>query len=385
MNRDASTAEVEVEAGKLVEQLREAQAGGSGVKNVRIEVRDSDNARHIEIVLPVGALRESGQGHFIEVATEHGTVKLPIDYLSGTAIAPGDTVTLRVSQADAMAMTNDWQAAVGDRPVVTVELLDRNNEPVRGAFGDNLQLSIPYELTEEEADSTHMLVLVRIDVQGNIAVVPSARYARDDATVRGMMDRSGTYAVVRMERADFADVDGDGWAELSIEALAARGVINGIGEGFYGPDRPITRADFVTMLVRMLGLQGSAANDGFSDVDEAAYYYEALGIAQELGLIQGQGDGRFRPDGTITRQDMFTIVSRAGSMLGLLQTEETDPEKLDAFRDSDRVAGYARESVARLITLGLVEGNGNQVRPEANATRSETAVFLYRILNKMYE
>ena len=87
-----------------------------------------------------------------------------------------------------------------------------------------------------------------------------------------------------------------------------------IYDGTFGPQRNITRAEFVTMAIRMVEyVKSNFTGDfgsGFKDVDKNAWYAENIETAKELGLIKGDGTGNFRPDDAITRAEAMTIVNR---------------------------------------------------------------------------
>lgn len=177
----------------------------------------------------------------------------------------------------------------------------------------------------------------------------------------------------------FTDLAGYDWAKMQIEALASMGVINGTSETAFSPGMNITRADFICMLVRALKLN-EAVDSNFSDIPSTAYYYQSVGIAKKLGIAMGKGDNLFMPKENISRQDMMVIISRAMKISGK-QLDESASD-LSGFKDASKVATYAVNSAAQLIKAGIVMGNNGNINPEGTATRAETAVIMYRILNQ---
>ena len=380
VDEQGTLATAEVDAERWNEQLEQAVAGANGIKSVRIEVGNSGEAGRIQISLPAGALSQTSLSHRVEVVTAHGTIELPSNAVTAAA---GEQVYLTVERLDNLSVPASIRGQVGIRPVVSVELTDRNERALTWNGQAKVKATIPYSLSTEDQNQAHTLVVYAIDAAGQATLVPNARYDSTSGTIRGVLDQLGTYAVAQPGIMRFDDLSAHIWAKTQIEALAARQVILGIGEHAYGPASNITRADFVTLLVRALRLQGSAA-DNFSDVSSDAYYFEPLGVAKSLGLIEGQGENRFNPRSTITRQEMFTIVARAMDKLDLLALDASTGA-LDAFHDAAQVADYAKDGMAGLVAAGLVEGDAGTIRPRANATRAETAVFLYRLMNKAYE
>lgn len=173
----------------------------------------------------------------------------------------------------------------------------------------------------------------------------------------------------------FNDIDSVPWAREAILALAQKGVISGMSDTEYAPQSAIRRADFVILLVRMLGLDGEITGS-FDDVAQDDYYYEPVALAKSLGIISGVGDNKFAPESSITRQDMMVMTYNALDKLNMADFEEAD---LSDFRDESSVSDYAYESVSRLVGAGYISGDNGSLNPKNNTTRAETAVFLYQI------
>ena len=110
----------------------------------------------------------------------------------------------------------------------------------------------------------------------------------------------------------FTDVPADMWCADAVNTLASLGIVEGIGNGLYAPDRAITRAEFTVIAMRFAELDTSGENI-FSDVNPNDWFYEQVVGSIKYGWIQGYADGTFRPDNTITRAEVTTITNR---MLG---------------------------------------------------------------------
>lgn len=110
----------------------------------------------------------------------------------------------------------------------------------------------------------------------------------------------------------FMDVDSDTWYADAVHALASLGIINGVGDNRYEPERAITRAEFTVMATRFAHVQ-TAGVDTFSDVSESDWFFPYVATCVQYGWIDGYPDGTFRPDNSITRSEVTTIVNR---MLG---------------------------------------------------------------------
>ena len=110
----------------------------------------------------------------------------------------------------------------------------------------------------------------------------------------------------------FTDVAADAWYAKAVNTLASLGIVDGIGDNHYAPERAITRAEFTVIAMRFAHLDTSGENI-FSDVTADAWYYDYVVGSIQYGWINGYEDSTFRPNNTITRSEVTAIVNR---MLG---------------------------------------------------------------------
>ena len=180
----------------------------------------------------------------------------------------------------------------------------------------------------------------------------------------------------------FSDLQSVPWAKESIEALAAKGIVNGPGDGTFRPNNKVTRAEFIKMLMTAFDLVDKNAKSTFSDVKAGMWYYEAVASAEKLGIVKGKGDGSFGVNEQITRQDMAVMVYRTSLILGMNLKDGSGEVR---FVDKGDISAYALEAVAVMQENGIINGIGdNRFAPENNATRAEAAVIIYR-LYKMFK
>ncbi len=179
---------------------------------------------------------------------------------------------------------------------------------------------------------------------------------------------------------EFTDLQGYDWAAEAIGRLAQKEIIRGVSKNEFAPSNSIKRADFMLLLVRMMGIDTSSKPaDNFADVPESAYYYNELGTAKALGIATGVSESEFAPERNITREEMFTLVHRVMKKLGYLD-RDSDQSVLNAYADSQTISGYARAAIATMSELKLVQGDAKGcVTPKNPATRAEAAVFIDRV------
>lgn len=181
----------------------------------------------------------------------------------------------------------------------------------------------------------------------------------------------------------FTDLGNYPWAEDYINSLASQGIVNGYNDNTFKPGDNVKRADFIIMLLKAMGVDTTkSASDNFSDVRADKYYYNAVGIAKEMGIASGSNDGTFSPENNITRQDMMILAKKAVEM----QTGTSltgDVSVLDQFADKDSISAYAVDSLAAMVEGGIVSGTGNNIQPKDNTTRAQAAVIISKVLDLM--
>lgn len=183
---------------------------------------------------------------------------------------------------------------------------------------------------------------------------------------------------------NFTDLDSVPWARESILALAEAGVISGTSATTFSPANPIKRGDFIALLMRMLQPAGEMG-PGFDDVPPTSYYYREITQAQGLGIAAGAGNNQFRPEDSISRQDMMVLTYRALLLTGVLEDAASEASVLERFRDAQMISAYAVAGVARVVEEGMISGDtAGRIQPLQNTTRAETAVFLYRVYQRIY-
>ena len=137
----------------------------------------------------------------------------------------------------------------------------------------------------------------------------------------------------------FDDVPEGAWYAEPVNVMAKLGIVKGVGDDKFEPDREITRAEFTAMAMRFAEGETGGKNI-FSDVDEDDWFYDVVVDSIKYGWIEGYPDGTFRPQNLITREEVTTIVNR---MLGRLPDEkfiDAHEDDLDLFPDVTKNWAY---------------------------------------------
>lgn len=174
----------------------------------------------------------------------------------------------------------------------------------------------------------------------------------------------------------FADMPGwRDWSHPGIDFCVKHGLMNGVGEDRFLPGANMTRAQLVTILYRAAGSPAAEYSGTFSDVPKGQWFSDAVEWAAANGIVKGVGNGRFLPEGEITREQLATILHRCG---GVSAPQGT----LSHFPDAAEVGSYAREAMIWATEAGLINGiprgEENYLCPLNPATRAQTAGIIMR-------
>ncbi len=172
----------------------------------------------------------------------------------------------------------------------------------------------------------------------------------------------------------FSDLQGFEWAEIAVLELSEKGIVSGREEGKFVPDGNVTRAEFIKMLSLVVGIEPNENYIGlFEDVNEDDWFWSYVEAANQAGIASGF-NGNFMPDEDISREDMAVLLFRA-CKFDLSENEE------DIFNDTNLISDYAKGAVFALYEKGIILGNGSgDFNPKGNALRAEAAQIIYRML-----
>jgi hypothetical protein len=173
----------------------------------------------------------------------------------------------------------------------------------------------------------------------------------------------------------FSDTAGH-WAAPAIEKWAGYGVLSGAG-GKFRPNDSITRAEMATILDNLMEYQAAAENT-FADVPAGAWYEEAVLKVNAAGVLTGDGAGKAGPTAKITREQAALMLARAF---------EVDPYNGDAteFSDAARISSWAKPLVFGMEAAGYISGYHNQFNPQGSITRAEVVTIIDNAVKAYYD
>src|SRR5690606_26236995 len=143
--------------------------------------------------------------------------------------------------------------------------------------------------------------------------------------------------------------------------MGSRMVINGVDNDRFNPDQDITRAEFLEIILRGLGLKLENGETPFTDINPSEWSSSVINTAYAYQLISGYGDGTFRPHDLITREQAMSIIAKAMTITRLKETlsSQRADEWANLFKDAASASEWATEGIADAVQAGIIIGRNN--------------------------
>ncbi|MEK3837790.1 S-layer homology domain-containing protein [Paenibacillus sp. FSL R7-0128] len=354
---------VDADVLKAFDALVAANAGKTGL-TLTLNL-GTVNAATVEVPLSKAIIEAAKAKGIANIAiTFNGlTVTIPVGQFSEavtlTASTVADTTVTSVSSLKLASSVYDFELTVGGVATTT--------------FQQPIIIKLPLKNTEgldRELLSVAKVVYGALQFQGGVV---------DGDHITEPRDGFSSYAVLE-NKVSFKDVASvQAWAGRQISVVAAKGAIEGVGNGNFAPKNNVTRAEFAKMLIRALNLENNSAKQSFGDVSSTAWYAPYVAVAAEKGIITGRSAAQFDPNATITRAEMATMIARA--VKSQKPEAATNVSSLSKFSDAGKIAASLKDGVAFAASNNLVIGNAGKFNPNNTATRAEAAVIIYRTIN----
>lgn len=220
--------------------------------------------------------------------------------------------------------------------------------------------------------------------EDNVSV--GGKYNSITKELSAKISESGIYYVANNEK-DFADIKNKS-AEMqnAIKLLASKGIINGTSATEFSPNNSISRAEVAAIILRTISKLDPNADGGFSDVEEADWFYGVAGSSKRAGVILGYEDNTFRGKVVIPKVQIVSAASR------VLKEEMNYKDVNDAknilsknYIDSADIAQWAIGDVALATDANMVlRRNDNKFAGNDEMTRGDAAIILKRLFDKLW-
>lgn len=374
-NIDNGVATSKVSLADIENAFKNAVTDDKNQKTVIINVSSMDGAIEYLQQLPTSVLQSTNSTRKVEIDTPIGTVVIPTNALKSANIGH-ESIGVSIGLADKSSMSEALKQKIGNRPAIELNFKEDGKIVPWNNPNTQVKVLINYKPTSEELKDPEHIVVYYIDRNGKTIAMPSGRYDAGSGKVTFTATHFSKYTVAYVKKS-FNDIGKYSWAVKPIEVLASKGIVEGVSDTKFNPEKKITRAEFIGWLVKTLGLTAEV-DTNFDDVCKKCNYYQEIGIAKKLGITSGVGENKFNPAKEISRQDMMVLTVKALKAAGKTLSYGTQND-IEKYTDASKVAGYAVESVAAMVKEGLIVGSGNKLNPTASISRAEVSVVLYKI------
>ena len=173
------------------------------------------------------------------------------------------------------------------------------------------------------------------------------------------------------------------WAKNAIVECFNKGIFNDFAnKTVFMPEKPTTRAEFVTALGRLMNINPAEFNENiFEDIDSNEFYAPFINWAASKKIVLGVDAKHFEPNKTLTREQMATIIVRLFRTYGYnFETNIMKP----IYKDDKEISDWAKEEVYELTNIGIVQGNADSTyNPKGYLKRGELAELVLKLTKKL--
>lgn len=172
----------------------------------------------------------------------------------------------------------------------------------------------------------------------------------------------------------YKDVSSDSWYHEAVDYVLANSLMTGYYSDVFAPTDTTTRAMIVTVLWRLEGSPVVSDNTNFNDVLDGAWYAKAVKWASSTGVVKGVSDTLFDPNGTITREQLITMLYRYAQYKG----RAVPPKAIViTYADALKISPWAIHAVVWSNNNSIINGGDGLLEPQGAAMRAEIAQMLF--------
>lgn len=177
----------------------------------------------------------------------------------------------------------------------------------------------------------------------------------------------------------FFDIMGH-WSEEEVKALANEKIVNGVSSTRFAPNKSISRAEFVTLILNAIGAEASYSETNYTDVSKDDWFGKYVATASRIGLLKEiAAEDVFCPNKPITRAEIMTVLTKAYEYKGKIVSENSG----ESFSDMNQVDTALKPYVEKAVKMGWVKGDGGKLLPANSSTRAEAAALMGRFLKNL--
>ena len=269
---------------------------------------------------------------------------------------------------------------IGKRPVYDISLRSGNGKKITAFGNGTATVFLSYKAEKKEAIGG--LYAVYVDEKEKASKIEASAYDVNSSSVIFKTNHLSVYGVGYTAPSERFDDIKNHWAKDFIEYVAGRGLITGSTKTTFSPNENMTRGMLVATLGRLAGVNGKDYDtNSFSDVQKDSPYRPYIEWAYSKGIVYGIGNDSFAPDKSITREEMAVIFERYAKATGYHIPVN---RQANIYADKENIGSEYKEAVTAMQQSGIMMGvEGNRFNPKGTATRAEVSAMLSRYIKLM--
>ena len=321
------------------------------------------------------AALSSDQKSVTVTGVKEGTATITVSIKLSDVVLASENVTVTVDERGSSGTTR-YMVSVEDADNGTIKV-----SPTRASKGSTVTINV----TPDEGYELDKLVVT--DKNGDTVKLTdkgSGTYTFKMPASKVTVEATFTQIATEPETLPFTDVKTGDWFYEAVQYVYDKGMMTGVSADRFAPASTTTRGMIVTILYRLENEPAVSGGSAFTDVENGAWYADAVAWAAANDIVNGTSATTFAPNSPITREQMATMLYRFAQYKGM--DAVTLQENLTGYPDGDQVSDYAIPAMNWAVGQGLIAGmeNGTLV-PQGSATRAQVATILMRFCENVMQ
>ncbi len=377
----AGKATVAVTEGEITEAINKAvEAGknlGAGtVANLEIKIAAPSDAKAVEASLPKAAVEKVIENKLEAITIASAIADITFDKSAVSTIYQEAAGDVKVTVSKADSAALSQEARETLGERPVLDFSVTGGNKTISEFSGKVTVSLPY--APKAGEATEAIVIYYINTQGYLEPVSNSVYNRETGRITFKTRHFSKYAV-GYNKLSFKDVAEGAWYSEAVGFIAARGISTGTGDGKFSPEGKLTRGAFLTMVMKAYGIKADEnPADNFADAGNK-YYTGYLAAARRLGITEGVGNNRFAPEKELTREELFTLLYNTLKLIGELPVGASGKD-INDFSDTKEIAAWAKPAMSSFTESGILSGSLGKLSPKAKSNRAQIAQVLYNLI-----
>ncbi|WP_313133515.1 S-layer homology domain-containing protein [Anaerocolumna sp.] len=357
----------------------DAKAQGKTANGISVELSITmpKGASSLTATLPRSSLNSLVSAGVTSLTVSGSPVTVSFDNKTLAEIQKQTTGDITIRLTPIKDLFTGAKAVIGTRPAYNITISDSSGKTVTSLGSGTATLSIPY--TPAIGEALGGLYAVYVNEKGVAARLDGSAYDVNSGCVMFTTNHFSVYGVgYTVPSAKFTDISSH-WAKDSIDYVVGRGLLSGTSDTFFAPNTAMTRGMLVTALGRLAGVDVKTyTTNSFTDVKADSAFCPYIEWAYKKGIIQGIGNNQFAPDRAVTREEIAVIFANfakaTGYTLPVTRTATT-------YADASSIGSTYETAVTAMQQAGIMMGGtNNQFNPKSSATRAEVSSMLHRYI-----